>query len=119
MRRVPVQNRKRKRVLDDDELRRVWHAAADAGAFGAIVRLLLLTAQRREKILTLRFSDIDAGGTWTIRTEPREKDNAGKLKLTDDALSDRPGQPRFVGNEFARRRPWAAGLQFLSAQSGL
>jgi len=100
MRRVPIQNRKRKRMLDDAELRRVWHAAADAGAFGAIIRLLLLTAQRREKILTLRWSDIDVGGVWTIRKEPREKDNAGRLKLTDDVLSIIRAQPRFAGNEF-------------------
>jgi integrase len=100
MRRVPEQNRKRKRMLDDDELRRVWHAAANADAFGAIIRLLLLTAQRREKILTLRWSDIDAGGVWTIRKEAREKGNAGSLKLPDIALSIIRAQPRFAGNEF-------------------
>jgi hypothetical protein len=31
-----VQVRERSRVLTDDELRSVWHAAADAGAFGAL-----------------------------------------------------------------------------------
>ena len=78
----------------------VWNAAADAGAFGAIIKLLLLTAQRREKILTLRWSDINAGGVWTIRKEPREKGNAGALKLSDDALSIIRALSRFAGNEF-------------------
>ncbi len=33
----------RERVLDLSELRRVWDAAGELGAFGAIVRLLMLT----------------------------------------------------------------------------
>ena len=36
--------------LSDDELRRVWSAAGEMGQFGAFVRLLLLTAQRRDKV---------------------------------------------------------------------
>jgi integrase len=39
----------RERVLNDDEIRVVWKAAEESGTFGAIVRLLLLTAQRRDK----------------------------------------------------------------------
>ena len=100
MRRVSEQNRKRTRTLDDAELRRVWHAAADAGAFGSFIRLLLLTAQRRDKVLTMHWSDIDAGGVWTIRREAREKGNAGALKLPDVALAIIHAQPRFAGNEF-------------------
>ena len=41
---------KRERILDDSELRKVWKSAEDAGTFGAIVRLLLLTAQRRDRL---------------------------------------------------------------------
>ena len=81
-------------------MRRVWHAAADAGAFGSFIRLLLLTAQRRDKVLTMHWSDIDAGGVWTIRREAREKGNAGALKLPDVALAIIHAQPRFAGNEF-------------------
>jgi integrase len=40
----------RSRVLDDDELRRVWKAAEDLGApFGALVQFVLLTACRRRE----------------------------------------------------------------------
>jgi integrase len=97
MRRVAKQVRERSRVLNDDELRKVWHAANKAGRFGALIRLLLLTGQRKDKLLTLRWDDID-NGVWTIRTEEREKGNAGTLKLPRLALDIIERQPRFLGN---------------------
>jgi integrase len=42
---------------------------------GGLIKLLLLTAQRREKVVTMRRSDIREG-TWNIPTEPGEKANA-------------------------------------------
>ncbi len=45
---------RRKRVLTDDELRAVWSAAGQIdGMFGSIVRLLILTGQRRGEIAAL------------------------------------------------------------------
>jgi integrase len=100
MRRVPKQNRKRSRWLNDDELRAVWRAASakDAGAFGSLIRLLLLTGQRRDKLLTLRWGDIAPDGTWTIRTAAREKGNPGSLVLPQAALAIIRAMPRFAGN---------------------
>jgi integrase len=97
MRRVSKQQHQRSRVLNDDELRKIWHAAREE-QFGALVRLLLLTAQRREKVLTMRWSDIDANGVWTIRTSVREKGNAGSLQLPMVAIDIIQTRPRFVGN---------------------
>jgi integrase len=37
---------------------------------------------------------------WTIRTEPREKSNAGVLKLPALALEIIQAQPRFASNDF-------------------
>jgi integrase len=100
MQRVPKQARERSKVLNDDELRKIWRATQGGGKFGAFVHLLLLTAQRREKLLTLRWDDIDANGVWTIRTEEREKGNAGALQLPKVALDIIEAQPRFVGNRY-------------------
>lgn len=47
----------RDRVLTDAELAKVWKAAPD-GDYGWIVRLLALTAQRRDEIGSLRWSEI-------------------------------------------------------------
>ena len=100
MRRVPKEVRNRSRMLSDDEIRGVWKAAEEMGQFGAFVRLLLLTAQRRDKVANLRWDDIDSKGVWTIRTEEREKGNPGKLQLPKLALEIIEAQPRFVGNPY-------------------
>ena len=48
----------RERVLSPAELGHIWRALGE-GDFGDIVRLLILTAQRREEIGSLRWSEID------------------------------------------------------------
>jgi hypothetical protein len=53
----------------------VWTAAGESGPFGAIIKLLILTAQRKDKVATMKWDDLE-GDVWTIATEPREKGNA-------------------------------------------
>jgi integrase len=48
----------RERVLLDKEIKVIWHALPDSD-FGRIVRLLILTGQRREEIGGLRWSELD------------------------------------------------------------
>jgi integrase len=88
---------RRRRILNDDEIRAVWGVA---GQYGDFVRLVLLTAQRREKLIRLRWDDLAPDGTWTIRTAPREKGNPGKLKLPPAAAAIIQARPRFVGNPY-------------------
>ena len=90
---------RRQRILDDDELRTVWKAAETNGTFGAMIRLLLLTGQRREKVAAMRWEDLDAN-TWNIPAEKREKGNAGVLVLPDLALEIINAQPRFISNPY-------------------
>jgi integrase len=97
MRRVPAQARKRSRILNDGELKRVWKAAEQAGSFGAFIQLLLLTAQRREKVATMKWSDLD-GDVWTIPTAAREKGTPGSLRLPSAAMAIINAQPRMAGN---------------------
>jgi hypothetical protein len=84
--------RARDRILDDNEIRVLWKAAEESATFGAIVRLLLLTAQRREKIVTMKREDV-RDGRWIIATEAREKGNAGTLVLPQVALDIIEAQP--------------------------
>ena len=46
---------------------------APAVPFGALVKLLLLTAQRREKVVSMRWADVSVDGVWSIPSGPREK----------------------------------------------
>jgi integrase len=54
---MPHRLQSRSRTLSDDELKRIWHAAD--GTFGTIVRLLILTGQRRGEIAALETSWLD------------------------------------------------------------
>jgi integrase len=43
--------RKRDRFLSDEEIRALWSACSGLGTYGALVKVLLLTGQRRAKWL--------------------------------------------------------------------
>ena len=51
--------RARRRILDDAEIRAMWTASADLGTFGAILKVLLLTGQRRDKVVTMTWEDVE------------------------------------------------------------
>ena len=99
MRRSNPKARARARILDDDELRTLWGAAEANGVFGAFVRVALLTGQRREKVLAMRWEDIK-DGEWRIPASDREKSTAGSLVLPQAALDIINAQPRFASNPY-------------------
>lgn len=66
---LTFRSKPRSRVLSDDELRAVWERAGGYGyPFGEIVKLLILTGQRRGEITNLRRSWIE-GDVVTIPPE--------------------------------------------------
>ncbi len=100
MRRDDPHARKRARILDDDEIRRLWAAANASGAFGAFVKLALLTAQRRQKIASMRWTDVTIDGTWNIPAEAREKGSGGALVLPEAAIQAIRSLPVISGNPY-------------------
>ena len=50
----------RRRALTDPDIVAVWRAAGRCGTYGALVRLALCTAMRRNELATLRWDDIHA-----------------------------------------------------------
>jgi integrase len=59
---APAKEASRDRVLNDDELCLIWHAAEKMGPpFGPMVQLLILTGQRRGEIAGMEWREIDAG----------------------------------------------------------
>jgi integrase len=91
--------RARTRILSDEEIRKLWAGCEGAGVFGAFIRVALLTGQRRAKVATMRWEDLD-GDIWTIAAEPREKVNAGKLKLPKFTFGITDVLPRVGENPF-------------------
>jgi integrase len=89
----------RARILSETEIKLVWEAAGQSGMFGALVKLLLLTAQRRDIVGHMRWTDV-AGDVWTIPQDPQRKGDIGKVKLPPMALDILNGLPRIVSNPF-------------------
>jgi integrase len=65
---MPALRGERDRVLDDDEIRLFWSACDKLGwPYGPLVKLLLLTGQRRDEAAQATWSEIDLEkGTWTL-----------------------------------------------------
>lgn len=99
MRRTDPKTRKRTRILNDDEIRAVWAAASTGDTFGDLVRLLLLTVQRRERVSAMRWDEISAGD-WCVPAEERAKGAGGVLRLPKLALEIIDARPRVGENPF-------------------
>jgi integrase len=58
----------RERVLGDEELAEIWRAAGEAPSpYGTIVRLLILTGQRRGEVAGITWSEVSESlETWTL-----------------------------------------------------
>jgi integrase len=86
---APVKEEARDRALTNDEIRWFWSATEEIGwPFGPIARLLLLTAQRRDEVSKMSWSEIDlAKGIWTIPKERAKNTRAHKVHLSAGALA--------------------------------
>lgn len=83
----------RDRVLSDAELRAVWAAADQVGyPFGHLVKMLLLTAQRRDEVSLARLGEFDwvtvdderpPEYVWTIPGERMKKRRVHVIPVTD------------------------------------
>ena len=93
----PAPAGRRDRVLSDDELVKIWHAATE-WPFGTILKLLILTGARREELTQLRWAEvvgdtINLSGVRTKTGEPRT------IPLSALAMALIEGVPR-TGCEF-------------------
>jgi integrase len=117
----------RARVLDDRELRKVWLAAGELGhPFTGIVRLLILTGQRRNEIAGLRWSEIDLEERVLHLPAARTKNaRAHDVPLSASALAIVAGLPQLVEADlvFTIRRKAITGFsrmkERLDAASGV
>lgn len=102
--RPPAPNRQRDRVLDDDELRAVWRASDSIGhPFGPLVKVLILTGQRREEVAGMRWSEVVLDGDaplWTIPRVRMKKDKAHEVPLSPEVVAILDKLPKVVGNDF-------------------
>ena len=77
----------RDRVLSDPEVAEVWkEAGAQAYPFGPLIRLLLLTLQRKSEVAGMKWSEISQDlTTWTIPPERAKNGKAHIVHLAEPA----------------------------------
>ena len=108
-RHLRTRERPRSRVLTDVELRRVWAATFTSDGFpawyGALVRLAILTGQRRGEIAALQDEWID--GAWiTVPADFYKTERPHRFYLTHLACTQLP-VPRRDGRRFPSDPPWS------------
>jgi integrase len=94
-------NPSRDRVLTDAEIGAVWRAAGTLGEpFGCIVRLLVLTAQRREEVASLRWSELSPDmAIWTLPAARAKNGKAHVVHLAEPARVILADMPRVAGQD--------------------
>jgi integrase len=124
-----VEEKPRNRVLEDAELAAVWKAAPD-NDYGKIIKLLMLTGQRRDEIGGLRWDELkdtdDAGKARIELPDTRTKNGMPHLiPLSDDALAILQGITQVDEREFVFGRGqggyagWSKGKTTLDRASGV
>jgi integrase len=98
--RANPKERARTRVLSDDELRTIWPLLGEAGTFGALLKTLLLTAQRRDEVATMIWQEIDRDGIWTIPAERYKTKRSNHVPLSIGARAVIEAQPKIDGCDY-------------------
>jgi integrase len=115
---------KRERVLSDDELATIWGATASAGPFNGIVRLLILTGQRREEVAGMTWAEVSGDfSTWTIPASRTKNGATHIVPLASPAQDLLREAPRFGELVFPGLRGpfngWSKAKAALDAKSGV
>jgi integrase len=94
---APAPEISRDRILSDSELVEVWNASAKLlPAWTAAVRLLILTAQRRNEVGGMLADELHMPSSlWTIQAARAKNGNADLTQLTQRALAVLSVVPKF------------------------
>ena len=95
---------KRNRVLSDDELLVIWNATGGPGSFNAIVRMLILTGQRREEVAGMTWDEIAPDlSTWTLPATRAKNGVVHVVPLSPQAQDVLRKAPRFAKGDADRQ----------------
>jgi integrase len=86
------------RVLTGDELRALWKVADRLKyPYGPVIKLLMLTGQRRSEVAKARWEEFDfRGGLWTIPDARMKMKKAHEVPLNKDVMDVLEEVPRFA-----------------------
>ena len=97
----PTPEQSRDRVLSDDELGNVWRAADQlSGPFGVLVKLLILTGQRRDEVARMTWGEVDLDARlWILPKERSKNGQPHDIPLSEPATAILESLPR-IGDTF-------------------
>jgi integrase len=86
---APHREKSRDRVLTDDELVSIINTAGEmGGAFGPIVQILILTAQRRNEVSEMTWDELDLDNNlWTIPSARTKNEKPHFVHLSPQATA--------------------------------
>ena len=91
----------RDRVLSDQELREIWYALDDDGDYSAILKMLILTAQRASEIADMRWSEINLDRGIIVLPSIRTKNHRVHIvPITSSVRAILEARPRREGRDF-------------------
>jgi integrase len=98
----PATEQARDRVLSDDELRDVWLAAEQVGyPVGSLIKLLVLTGQRRNEVGLATWSEVNLKGRlWRLPPERTKNGKASEVPLSAAAIELLQSLPRFANGNY-------------------
>jgi integrase len=114
---------KRERVLSDDELASLWRATSGE-SFNGIVRLLILSGQRRDEVAGMTWAELSGDlSTWTIPASRAKNGAIHIVPLSEPAQELLRSLPKFDGLVFPGLRGafngWSKAKAALDARSGV
>ena len=97
---APTAEKSRDRVLTDDELAAVFRACESLNEpFGALIKLLALTAQRRDEVGQMSWREVDLNARmWTIPKERAKNGIAHDVPLSEASVTVLAGIRRITGS---------------------
>jgi integrase len=115
------EDKPRERILSDAELAAIWKAAPEYD-YGRIVRLLMLTAQRREEIGGLRWDEVDVAaklislpGERTKNGRPHDVPLSGAALTVLQSTPERVGRPLVFGGGKGGYSGWSRSKDSLDS----
>jgi integrase len=109
---TPPAVKARDRWLADSELALVWkHVMATHPCFGLIVRLLIVTGQRREEVCSMRWEEMDRSERlWELPGDRSKNGEPNRIPLNDLAIA--------VIDELAKGTEWPRRGKVFQASTG-
>lgn len=110
---TPPPVKPRDRWLSDEELGRIWMTAPNThSCFGPIIRLLIVTGQRREEVSSLRWEELNRKDLlWTLPGERAKNGEPNRIPLNELAVA--------ILDEVAGSAIWPrSGRMFTTSRGG-